>query len=154
MTKVAAWDEYFEKQNFSSIWTQIPSFEKIQGILLVLGGALSQDVLRNQDPCTFVMVFLGDRILMRLLWNVHKNGVEKKFHKLGSQKPWDIIHRTMNTRGWVWDPPSPVVHDHGYCRGSHSALGRREAWEVLLGTERQDWTASTLFGFVSYLLLR
>lgn len=33
-----------------------------------------------------------------------------------------------------------------------SALGEGKPREMLLGTERQDWTAGTLFGFVSHLL--
>lgn len=33
-----------------------------------------------------------------------------------------------------------------------SASGEGKPREVLLGTERQDWTAGTLFGFVSHLL--
>lgn len=136
--------------------TQISSFGKSRKHCLVLGGALSQWCAENQDPCTFVLVLLGDRITIKLsqngpskslLWNVRKNGVEKKKFQgqISLRNPRISFIRTMNIqRTDMWDPPHLLVHVWCYCRGSHKCPGRRENMRDASG----DWEARLDSGYL------
>ena len=124
---------------------QISNFGKFRKYCLVLESVPSLGWrAENQDGCLFVLLFLGDRITVKLSknvpskpfpWNAPKNclGQKKASRSSKFMKPWGTVHlqcrllrelsllmRTKNIqRTGTWDPPHLLVHVWFHCRASH-----------------------------------